>query len=130
MAEVLIEVPDPLGLQDGQAGQLLLGDYVEVQISGQSLQDVAVLPRSALHSGDRLWLAVNDRLQIRQVRVLWKDTTKIVVPFEFSKDTRLVVSDLNTPVEGMALRRAEELQIKPDRKGTPAKGLERLGGQS
>jgi len=105
MAEVLIAVPDPLGLETNQEAGLLLGDYVEVIITGRSFEQVARVPREALHQGNQVWLYRQGNLRIKTVDVLWKSATDVIVPFDFDETSRLIVSDLTTPVEGMSLRR-------------------------
>lgn len=107
MAEVLIEVPDPLGRTQDKQPALLLGDYVEVAIRGRQFEQVATLPRFAVRQKDTVWLYTEGQLDIRAVDVLWKNATDIVAPFTFADATRLVTSDLATPVQGMRLRRAE-----------------------
>lgn len=109
MAEVLIEVPDPLGREQEEQPTLLLGDYVEVDISGREFEHVATIPRFGVRQGDTVWLYADGQLDIRAVDVLWKNATDVVVPFTFANATRLVTSDLATPVQGMRLRRAEAL---------------------
>jgi len=52
MARLLLEVNDPLGLQEEDKKQpmLLIGEYVRVFIEGEELDDVYRIPRSALRN--------------------------------------------------------------------------------
>ena len=68
MARLLISVPDPLRNEKGGV-PLLLGSYVEVEIEGRLLDDVAVLDRSLVHDGDCVWVMnASDELEIRPDR--------------------------------------------------------------
>lgn len=107
MARVLITVKDPLGL--GMPGKdicpLLIGSYVRAEIEGHELSNVFVIPRSALREGDRVWLMGKDaKLVIKDVEVAWRDRKTVLVRSDFGRDDRLVVSDIATPVAGIALR--------------------------
>jgi RND family efflux transporter MFP subunit len=71
LARVIAEVQDPLGKQHPGRPPLLIGSYVEADIDSGSLADSIAVPRSALRD-DRVWVAdANDRLQVRDVKVLF-----------------------------------------------------------
>ena len=107
MARLLIAVRDPLHLKGGGRKDLplLIDEYVRVEIQGPLLEDVFVLPRTALRDNLTVWL-VNDegRLEIRRVSPVWRDARSVVLKDGLSAGERLVVSDLATPVAGMQLR--------------------------
>ena len=104
-ARVLIEVPDPLGLEsEAETQPLLLGDYVRVEIQGNTLNDVAVIPRSALRDGAAIWVANADgTLCILDADIVWSNP-EVAVLGGLEQGTRVVVTDVATPIEGMALQ--------------------------
>ena len=92
MARVLVVVKDALGLQSpGRSRKpLLLGAYVHVAIDGEELRDVISIPRVALRGQDKLWLMDSDnKLAIRQVKVVWRDENAVFVRNGLSDGDRL-----------------------------------------
>lgn len=107
MARILVEVADPLGLnastQDGTP--LLIGEYVRVEIQGRRLDGVLEIPRSALRDHSSVWLVgENQTLEIRKVRLIWRDAEIVLLKDALKPGEHLIVSDLAAPVEGMMLR--------------------------
>ena len=107
MARVLIEVKDPLGLilKDKTQLPLLIGEYVRLEIKGRQIDNVYRIPRSALREDTRIWVATSeDTLKIREVDVLWRDAETVLFKDGLEPGDRLIVSELPTPVEGMAVQ--------------------------
>ena len=107
MARVLIEVRDPLGLRRKEKAQLplLIGEYVRLEISGRQLDNVYRIPRTALRDSNRIWVASSqDTLKIREVDILWRDSETVLFRDGLQPGDRLIVSELPTPVDGMAVQ--------------------------
>ena len=115
MARLLIEIDDPLGLSNGAGTAskeevpskpipILLGSYVQVEIEGDTLQEVIEVPRRALREGDRIYVEKDGRLVIRDVSVVWRRPETVLVGRGLKSGDRVVLSRLATPVDGMALR--------------------------
>lgn len=113
MARLLIAIDDPLDKNQplGQRRPLLLGDYVDVTLSGRPLSDVVTLSRDVVHNGNQVWLASADNtLTIRTVEIIWKDRDNIYIrqgdheEHGLQEGDQVIVSDLSAAVEGMAIR--------------------------
>jgi RND family efflux transporter MFP subunit len=77
---VVAQVDDPY--EPGADGQppLRIGQFVEVEIVGRTLENAFVLPRSALRDGSEVLLVDDEsRLQRRPVTVAWTDGEHAVV---------------------------------------------------
>lgn len=104
MARVLIEVDDPLCLQSGPAShRLLLGEYVQVEVQGSTLDQVFRIPRSALHNNREIWIAKEGHLDIRQVETLWRDARSVLLRNHLAENELLITSNLSAPIQGMKL---------------------------
>ncbi len=111
MARVLISVPDPLHLDDssGRSLPMLIDAYVNVAIEGREVNDVVALPRATLREGRQVWIMNSeDKLEIRDVGIVWGNRDTVLVRSGLREGERLVVSDLPAPVEGMALALDED----------------------
>ncbi len=111
MAQVLIRVPDPLGLhRDGPP--LLLDEYVTVRIGGRTLRGVVALPRTALREESQVWIDRDGALEIRPVTVAWRDTDTVYLAAGVSPGEQVVTSDIASPLAGMKLRAAGGVQSR------------------
>jgi len=117
MARLLVSVQDPLSLASGNPKQpaLILGAYVRVEINGKQLENVVRIPRAALHDGDKVWIkSPKGKLDIRTVTIAWSDAEHVYIKAGLKDGELLITSDMSTPVQGMAVRTADEKPPKPD----------------
>ncbi len=103
MAEILIEVNDPLGLK-GQKDPLLLGSFVRAEIEGKRIENAYKIPRDALREDDCLLIAVDNTLYIQKVKPVWKDSDYVYIKEGLNPGDQVIVSNLSAPIAGMALR--------------------------
>jgi multidrug efflux pump subunit AcrA (membrane-fusion protein) len=137
MARLLVSIDDPLraGAPDDPGTEsvlakprdlalpLLLGAYVQVEIEGRELVDVVEVPRVALREGNRVLVyGKGDRLEVREVAVVWRKPDSVLVTRGVSAGEEVIVSRLGTSVEGVKLRKVSR-QAAPagsvSRKETP-----------
>jgi RND family efflux transporter MFP subunit len=107
MARILIEVDDPLGLEQKKDGQppLLIGDYVHVRIEGTVLENVYQIPRTALRDNAFIWVMnENSVLEIKEIQPVWKEVDTVIIDGGIKPGELLVITELSAPVEGMPLQ--------------------------
>ena len=81
---------------------LPIGLFVEAEINGKQLEDVFMIPNSALTpNGELLFLNQDDALEIRKVSVLTKMKNHILVKEGMKAGERVVVSKLSIATNGM-----------------------------
>jgi RND family efflux transporter MFP subunit len=106
LARLLIEVKDPIDLEkkNGDRSPMFLGDFVSVLIQGRTVDNVFVIDRNHLKDGTFI-LTVNneDRLIIEEIDLVWQGQEEVLVT-GITPGTRMVISDLSAPVEGMKVR--------------------------
>ncbi len=88
---------------------LAVGLFVRAEIEGREFRDVTVLPRAALYGpreGERsVWVVdADDRLRARRVDVLRAGRDEVLIQAGLAAGERVVVSPLETAVEGMSVR--------------------------
>jgi RND family efflux transporter MFP subunit len=118
VARVLVEVPDPLGLEPANAGRppLLLNAFVRAEIVGRGLRGAIAVARRHLRDGNKVWvMGAGDRLEIRPVVIAHRGQSRVLVESGLAAGERLVVSDLADAVEGMALRGAPPARREGDK---------------
>jgi RND family efflux transporter MFP subunit len=123
MARILIEVDDPLGLelQINVPPPLLIGDYVQVRIEGNILENVYQIPRTALRDNAFIWVMnENSNLEIKEVQPVWREVDTVLIDGGIKPGELLVVTDLSAPVEGMPLQleTSKRTFVEPDQAGS------------
>ncbi len=108
MARVLVAVDDPLGIESQKNRPtlpLLIGAYVTVEIDGREIDNVYVIPRTAIREGDRVWVMdEKDRLSVRDVDIIWRRKDDVFVTNAIQPGELIVTSRIATPIPGMQLR--------------------------
>jgi len=97
-------VDDPYGTLLDRDVPLTVGMFVDAIIQGKQIEEVAVIPRSALHPGDEVYFVNNeDRLEIRKVEIISADQTEAIIGSGLTDGDRIATSPLAAPVAGMQL---------------------------
>ena len=120
MVHVVARVEDPYGMEAEHESRppLAIGLFVRAEIEGPVVDDVTVVPRSALRD-DRLLMVVDadDRLRLRDVDVLRIDREEVLIRTRLGPGERVCVSPLQVVVEGMRVRpleSADAAALQPD----------------
>jgi len=101
MINVVVRVEKPY------AGKppLAMGLFVTVEIDGRILSNAALIPRSALHPDDVVWVVDEDsRLRFRKVRVARFSGEGVVIRDGLQDGDRVVISPIKAVTEGMRVR--------------------------
>ena len=109
MAQLLVSVKDPLGLEAPVTKRypLILDSYVRVEIAGHTLEGIAAIKRTSLRDGNRVWVMLsNNTLDIREVRIAWGGDDVVYISEGLEDGELLVTSDIAAPVKGSTLRTA------------------------
>jgi len=106
MVHAVAQVRNPYA-RGNNAGRppLAVGMYVEAEIAGKTVRDVAILPRVALR-GDNQILVVDseNRIRFRTVTLLRKTDTTIIVDAGLTENETICLSLLEAVSDGMRVR--------------------------
>jgi len=108
---------------------LRIGQYVEAEVSGLTLTDVFVIPRSALRE-DKNVLLVDEvgTLQSREVTVEWKDAEVAVISSGLENDDVLNITSLGSVTNGTIVKATiDGIAPQEERRGRPAGSKEGNG---
>ncbi|MEM7408725.1 MAG: efflux RND transporter periplasmic adaptor subunit [Myxococcota bacterium] len=105
MVHVIARVEAPYAPSETGRPPLAVGLFVRAEIDGRREDDVLVVPRVSLRDGDRMLVVdTEDRLQLRPAQVLRIDGDEVMLRARIASGERVVVSNLQTAVEGMQVR--------------------------
>ncbi len=109
MVHVVAQVEDPYAPgPNPNRPPLAVGMYVEAEIEGRTVRDVAVVPRAALRGRDQVLVVdAADKLIFRDVDILRATTDSIFVRDGLTEGELVVVSPLDAPTDGMQVQLAD-----------------------
>ena len=85
------------------------GLFVQAEIIGREVEGVAILPRPALRTGDRVWIVDPDsRLRFRDVNVLRATEESVYVNGGLKDGELVILSPLDATTDGMRVRVVDE----------------------
>ena len=95
---------------NAESRMLLPGTFVQAEISSAVQQNIFVLPRQVLRSNNELWL-LNNNNQLNKVHVdvLYKSEANVFVSAGINDGEKIIVSSIDSPIEGMKLEGSMEL---------------------
>src|SRR5690606_29489829 len=125
LARVLVSVSDPLvrKTDNDTLPPLMIGTFVEAQIAAREIPDVVRLNRDYVRQGETVWVMVDEKLNIREVDILFKDAEFAYIQNGLSDKDLVITTDLSSVVEGAALRREENI-VSQDTSQMRTKGSE------
>jgi hypothetical protein len=109
MINVIVKVEKPYEHKP----PLVVGLFVNVDIEGLMLDDVALIPRSVIHDGDLVWLADNDRLRFRKIGIATYRGNQAVVDQGLADGDLVITTPIETATDGMKIRIIEETEGIP-----------------
>ncbi len=103
-----VEVVDPFGEAASDGVPLAPGLFVDAEIQGQRLDDVVVVPRTALRGNDQVYLAMPDAtLQIRPVTVLSTNRETAILRSGIAAGDTVITSPIRGVANGMTIEVVE-----------------------
>lgn len=104
LARVLVAVPDPLAYQNDSLPSLMINAFVEANIQAEELQDVIRLNRDYIRENETVWVMEEEKLQIRDVAILFQDSEYAYITSGLKENDRVVTTNLSTVTDGVRLR--------------------------
>ncbi|MFC1835920.1 efflux RND transporter periplasmic adaptor subunit [Thermodesulfobacteriota bacterium] len=105
---LVVEVKDPFkGITPGGQPPLVPGMFVQVILQGRMMENVAKIPRSAIHDGS-VYLVAGGKLEIRKVKIEMMTREDAIISEGLNDGDKVVLSPIAVPIPGTELRIARE----------------------
>jgi len=118
---LVVEVSRPAApLAASSSGRrLLAGMYCQVEIEGNAVKGVFVIPRNAVREGNRLFVEKDGKLRITRTRIVYSLEDWAIVDEGLAPGDNLVLSSLQFPVDGMRVKPVAERGNSMSRENAP-----------
>lgn len=114
-ARILISIEDPLLLNETTNGTVAIryNDYVQVTLFGEKFDGASLIKADSLNKSGNIWVVDSSmQLQNRQVEVLYSGREYSWVNIAGKAGDQILVSQLDNPKIGMALRLSSSKEIQ------------------
>lgn len=98
---VVAHINDPFTKSDDGRPQLKIGQYVTAILSGHTLQDVLVVPNSAIYQGSYVYVVEDGILQRRNIEIAWQNDQDAIVARGLVDGDTLVTTTLGQVTSGV-----------------------------
>jgi len=98
---VIAQIGDPFSKSFDERPQLKIGQYVTAVIAGHTLQDVLVIPNSAIYQGSYVYVVENEVLQRRNVEIAWQNDHDAIIETGLADGDILVTTTLGQVTSGV-----------------------------
>ena len=103
MVNVVVEVEKPFEVNDGKP-PLMPGIFVSIEIEGRTINNVIRLPRHVVHDGNEVWVASEDKLNIRTVTIDRTANGYAYITSGLIDGDLVVTSSMDAVTDGMTIR--------------------------
>ena len=103
MVNVVVEVEKPFEVNDGKP-PLMPGIFVSIEIEGRTINNVIRLPRHVIHDGNEVWVASEDKLNIRTVTIDRTANGYAYITSGLTDGELVVTSSMDAVTDGMTIR--------------------------
>ncbi|MDG3582146.1 efflux RND transporter periplasmic adaptor subunit [Galbibacter pacificus] len=106
LARVLVRVPDPLAykMPEDNNQKLIIGSFVEAQIEGKTVQNVARVDRDYIRNNNTVWVMEDGKLVIKDVSIVLTDVEHAYIDSGIEDNAKVVTTNLSTVATGIPLR--------------------------
>lgn len=98
---VIAQIGDPFSKSVDERPQLKIGQYVTAVMAGHTLEDVLVIPNSAIYQGSYVYVVENDLLQRRNIEIAWQNGQDAIIKTGLGEGDTLVTTTLGQVTSGV-----------------------------
>ena len=108
---VIAQVNDPYSQLNPGQPPLKVGQFIEAEIKGKIIENVFVIPASALHAGNQVFLVDDEqKLRKQEVDVIWHDSKSVIIKSGLNAGEKLVLTPVSNKLIGSKVIIADQKQ--------------------
>jgi len=107
MSKVIVRIDDPLSLkkENSELPKLIIGMYLNAQITGKTIEKSIKIQRTALRENDTIYFTGDEmKMMIESPKILFKGRSEIIINADDYNGKYLVVSTVSSPAKGIPLK--------------------------
>jgi len=96
---IVAQIDHPYAANNGMP-QLKIGQYLDADITGKTVQNAIVVPNSSIYQGSYLYVVEDGKLQRREISILWQNDQQALIGSGLAANDELVVTPIGQVVSG------------------------------
>jgi RND family efflux transporter MFP subunit len=101
---VIAQIENPFSMSVSGQSPLKIGQYVTAELKGKVLDDVLVIPNSAVYQGSYVYIVEDQILLRRDIEIAWQNDTDAIVVSGLNEGDNLVTTALGQVTSGLTVR--------------------------
>lgn len=111
--KVIARIDNPFEVTDQQRAPVRIGQYLTARINGKTLENVYVLPPTAVRQGRDVLLMVDAKVSIEPIEQVWNNDSEVVVRSQTDLSTQqIITTSLPNAVNGQAVQTPEQAKAR------------------
>lgn len=112
---VVAQISNPYEVQESNSVPLKIGQYVQAEIAGNILNNVIVIPNSAIYQGSYVYTVEDNVLQHKDIHIAWQNDYEALITSGLSTGDELVLTPLGQVTSGIKVNIAQKNKdvVKP-----------------
>ena len=115
---VIAQIGDPFSKSVDERPQLKIGQYVTAIMAGHMLEDVLVIPNSAIYQGSYVYVVEDNILQRRNIEIVWQNDRDAIVGTGLGDGDILVTTTLGQVTSGVRVSAVIDESVTVARDGS------------
>lgn len=124
---IVAQIDDPYNVSNDNVAPIKIGQYVNAEIIGRTIEQALVIPNSAIYQGSYVYVVehANDKtvLKRREINIRWQNSQDAIIESGISFGDDLVLTPLGQVSSGTPVNIASDTSIKPKKANRKGKRL-------
>ncbi len=109
---IVAQIDDPFDITAEHSAPVKIGQYMTATIAGKHLQDVIVIPNSAIYQGSYVYLVEDNLLKRQAVEIRWQNNQQAIISSGLVNGSQLVLTSLGQVSSGTRVAIAGQAPTK------------------
>lgn len=122
---IVAQIDNPYDQLNNEAAPIKIGQYVNAEITGRTLEHALVIPNSAIYQGSYVYVVENvegqDVLRRKEIEIRWQNSNEAIIESGLSFSEVLVLTPLGQVSSGTPVKVIGKKLKKPRKKDSSSK---------
>ncbi len=117
---IVAQIDDPYNVSNDKVAPIKIGQYVNAEIIGKTIEQALVIPNRAIYQGSYVYIVERSNnqtvLKRREINIRWQNSQDAIIESGISFGDNLVLTPLGQISSGTPVKVASDISIKPKNK--------------
>ncbi|MYD43859.1 MAG: efflux RND transporter periplasmic adaptor subunit [Gammaproteobacteria bacterium] len=105
---VVAQIKNPYKVSSSQDQPLLIGTFVNAEITGREAGELFVVPRNAIYDGNTVWIVNNaNEIYPQELKIIRSDRNVAYISEGLANGDKICITPMDQPIPGMRVKYSE-----------------------